>query len=357
MRHTRSRSTVASSGRARIGSRPLEVVQKGGLLFALVTMVVVVAILQPQFVHFANLQAILLRISVMGIIAIPGAMLLMAGYVDLSVGSAAMLSAVVFGQAYKHSHSPAVATLCCLATGVLVGALNAELIARRGLSPVIVTLGGLAGFKGLGELLSGGQSQFGFGTTFDELGTRIVFDIPLPGLIFIAMFALSALYWYRSSLSQRVIAVGTDKDAARAMGIATKGLPAALYVGSGLTAAIGALIVTAQLDSASLSIGGGLELQVLTAILLGGVSFEGGRGSFLGVLTGLLFLGALYDGLIVLAVSPFWADAFTGIALALAAALDVAYRRFGILAAEANATAVGEAPAQAATEGVSAHAD
>jgi ribose/xylose/arabinose/galactoside ABC-type transport system permease subunit len=323
----------------RHSARPLELLQRGGLAFALTVMIVTIAALEPRFLHVANLQAILIRISVMGIIAIPGAMLLMSGYVDLSVGSVAMLASVVFGQIFKYTHSAAASSACCLASGVLVGGLNAELIARRGLSPVIVTLGGLAGFKGLGELLSGGQSQFGFGSQFDELGTRIIYGVPLPGLIFIALFALLTLYWYRSSLSQRVIAVGTDRVAARAMGVATHGLPAALYVASGLAAALGGLIFTAQLDSASLSIGTGLELQVLTAVLLGGVSFEGGRGSFLGVLTGLLFLGVLYDGLIVLGVSPFWADAFTGIALALAAALDIIYRNIRVAAppdAEAN---------------------
>ncbi len=338
-------------GRLTVSPRLLELLQKGGLLFALIVMVVSTELLRPQFLHLSNIQAILLRIAVIGIVAIPGAMLLMAGYVDLSVGSVAMLSSVLFGQVYAHSHSIALSTAACLGAGLLAGAFNAELIARRGLSPVIVTLGGLAGYKGAAELLSHGQSVFGFGDAFDRLGSGSLFEIPIPGVIFIGLFALTGLYWYQSPLGRRVISIGTDKPAARAVGIATTGLPALLYVASGLSAALGGLVVTAQLDSASLSIGNGMELQVLTAVLLGGVSFEGGRGSFSGVMTGLLFLGVLYNGLVVLDVSPFWSDAFVGIALALAAGLDVTYRKLTMKPApEDDPGDVREAPEEPAAQ-------
>jgi ribose transport system permease protein len=124
-----------------------------------------------------------------------------------------------------------------------------------------------------------------------------------------------------------MMAIGADKVAARSLGVSARRIPAVLYTLSGLSAAAGGLIITSQLDGASLSIGVGLELQVLTAILLGGVAFTGGRGSLWGVLFGVLFVGVLYNGLVIINVGPYWANLVVGLVLIFAAALDAFYRR------------------------------
>jgi ribose/xylose/arabinose/galactoside ABC-type transport system permease subunit len=122
-------------------------------------------------------------------------------------------------------------------------------------------------------------------------------------------------------------AIGADRPSARALGVSTRRIPAIVYVCSGLAAAAGGLIFTSELDGASLSIGIGLELQVLTAILLGGVAFSGGRGSLWGVLFGVLFVGVLNNGLILLNIGPYVANLAVGAVLLAAAGADAFYQR------------------------------
>ncbi len=123
------------------------------------------------------------------------------------------------------------------------------------------------------------------------------------------------------------IAIGAGRTAAQSLGVATRRIPFLLYGVSGLASALGGLILTSQLDAGSLSIGVGLELTVLSAILLGGVSFVGGRGSLFGVLLGVLFIGCLDNGLVQMNVGPYYQRAAVGAALCFAAALDVLYQR------------------------------
>jgi ribose transport system permease protein len=122
-------------------------------------------------------------------------------------------------------------------------------------------------------------------------------------------------------------AIGGAREAAKALGIKWRAIAFWLYVASGAAAALGGLIVTSQLDGASVSIGIGMELDVLTAILLGGVAFTGGRGSLFGVLFGVLFIGTLSNGLIQINVSPYFQKVAVGMALVFAAGLDILYQR------------------------------
>jgi ribose transport system permease protein len=149
----------------------------------------------------------------------------------------------------------------------------------------------------------------------------------VPGVIFVVVFLAGTYIWYETRTGRHLIAIGANKEAANALGVAARRLPCTIYIISGTAAALGGLIVTSQLDGASVQIGVGLELQVLTAILLGGVAFTGGRGSLWGTLAGILFIGVLDDGLILINVGPYVADLAVGAALVVAAALDVLYQR------------------------------
>ncbi len=271
---------------------------------------------------------VLEQVSVLGMVAVPGAMLLVSGNLDLSVGSVAGLSAAMFGEFDKIFHWPTLlAVLGALAVGALWGTMNGALISYLGFSPVIVTLGGFAGAAGLAQTITSDVTRSGFGATFDGLGGGTLAGIPVPVIIFFAVFLVGAYVWYETRTGRHLIAIGASKDAATALGVGSRRLPFVIYVLSGTAAALGGLILTAQLDGASVQIGVGLELQVLTAILLGGVAFNGGRGSLWGTLAGILFIGVLDDGLILINVGPYVADLAVGAALVVAAALDVLYQR------------------------------
>ncbi|MHB2028394.1 MAG: ABC transporter permease [Acidimicrobiales bacterium] len=269
-----------------------------------------------------------MQVSVIGIIAIPGAMIVLAGYVDLSIGSVSVLSAIVFGQVAAAMHlSEVVALIAAIGAGAAWGLMNGLLIAYANFSAIVVTLGGLAGAYGLAEVLSGGITQANFSTWFVYIGDGFLGGLPLPVWILLGVVLIGAYVWYAMPYGRYFTAIGADRSTALSAGINVRRQILWLYVASGTAAAVGGIILASQLDAASLTIGTGEMLQVLTAILIGGVSFVGGRGSFFGVVTGVLFIGVLYDGLVLVNVNPFMNTVAVGGALVFAAGLDVLYRR------------------------------
>jgi len=328
VRHSWRSGGVPRLGQQRSSLQRLASAQGGGLFVALVIMSLYFSVATDSFFTRSNILVVLEQVSVLGMVAVPGAMLLVSGNLDLSVGSVAGLSAAVFGEFDKIFGWPVwLAVIGALAVGAAWGAGNGFLISYLGFSPVIVTLGGFAGAAGLAQTITSDNTRSGFGSAFDFLGDGTLAGIPVPVIIFFAVFLVGVYVWYETATGRHLIAIGANKDAATALGVASKRLPFVIYVLSGTAAALGGLIITAQLDGASVQIGVGLELQVLTAILLGGVAFNGGRGSLWGTLAGILFIGVLDDGLILINVGPYVADLAVGGALVVAAALDVLYQR------------------------------
>jgi ribose/xylose/arabinose/galactoside ABC-type transport system permease subunit len=145
--------------------------------------------------------------------------------------------------------------------------------------------------------------------------------------IAIVFFIIGFVIWYLMPYGRWFMAIGSDKAVARSMGVKIRAIPFALYVATSVSAALAGLLLAAQLDSSSSSIGIGWELSVLTAVLLGGVSFTGGSGSLFGVFIGVLFIGVLDNGLIIIGAGPYWHGIAIGLALVFAAALDIASKQ------------------------------
>jgi len=252
------------------------------------------------------------------------------GYVDLSVGSAVGLSGVVTGLLIvDHQWSWGVAVLAGLGIGALGGLINGLLVSYTRLSPIIVTLGTLQLFRGIAQFLRS-DPPAGFGEGMALLGRGIYSGIPVPVWISLIVFGFGALFLYGVPGGRQVYAIGVNREAAFLSGVATKRLPLLVFVVTGLAAGLGGVLLAARLDSAPPStLGANFELQVLTAVLLGGVAFSGGRGTMLGVLLGVVFLGVLNNGMTLLNV-PYFAQAIaTGAALVVAAGLDEIGQRAG----------------------------
>jgi ribose transport system permease protein len=302
--------------------------QSGGLLVALVALGAFFTTTSTHFLTSNNLKVVLLQVAIVGIVAIPGAMLLLSGYLDLSVGSVAVLAAAIFGEMVKVQHtSVAVGIIVALLVGAAWGTLNGFLIAYLDFSPVVVTLGGFAAARGVSDALTQDVTRSGFGDAFSKLGNGDVLGLPTPAAIFVLLFVVGAYLWYVTPLGRHLTAIGAERVAARSVGVSVKRIPFTTYVASGLAAALAGLVITSELDGASPSIGVGLELEVLTAILLGGVAFSGGRGSLWGVLFGVLFIGVLDNGLVLLNVGPYYVNIAVGAVLLLVAGIDVLYQR------------------------------
>lgn len=321
---------AGAAPRAR-GRRMLSLIgayQSGGLFVALVVLGAFFTSTSSHFLTTTNVKVILLQSAIVGIIAIPGAMLLLSGVLDLSVGSIAVLVAAVFGDMVKIQHtSVGLAIVIALAAGAAWGVLNGFLVAYLRFSPVVVTLGGFAAARGVADAITHDATRSGFGDAFSNLGNGTVLGLPTPAAIFIVLFLVGVYLWYGTPLGRHLTAIGADQTAARSVGISVQRIPFVVYVASGLAAALAGLILTSELDGASPSIGEGLELQVLTAILLGGVAFSGGRGSLWGVLFGVLFIGVLDNGLVLLNVGPYYVNIAVGAVLLIVAGIDVLYQR------------------------------
>jgi ribose transport system permease protein len=267
-----------------------------------------------------NIINVLTAIAVTGIIAVPGTMLVIAGQVDLSVGSGAALCGVLMASVAQ-SQPIWVGVLAALAAGIVVGLINGLLVTVVGVNSLITTLGMLSALRGLTQVRAGG------GTitlaNFSALGTgRPFLNIPVPVLLLLAIIAIAIAVMRYTVFGRSVYATGSNPVAARLVGIRGNRAIVTAFVASGLAFALSGLVLDSQLSAASPQAATGLELTVVTAIVLGGASLSGGRGTIQGTLVGLLIIGVLNDGLTLLNVNSFYQEVASGVLLILAVSFD-----------------------------------
>ncbi len=284
-----------------------------------------------NFLSFDNLAAVLTQNAAVFIVAAAAAMLLMAGYADLSVGSMLALAGVSAGLAFTH-HGVVAGIVVGLVVGLLVGTVNGVLIGVLEMSPIVVTLGGLAAWRALAQYLAP-DSVFGFPDAVGDFAIGRFLGLTWIAWIAIVVCASAVAVMALLPMGRHIQAIGVNARAAFLVGIRVKGTVLALYAAVGLAVGLAALLQVARLDSApSGTLGVGFEVTVLTAVLLGGIPFTGGRGSMWRVLVGVWLIAVLKNGLTLLNYGPEVAGMVTGAVLVVAAALEavaVAARRRG----------------------------
>ncbi|ULR55172.1 ABC transporter permease [Streptomyces deccanensis] len=305
-----------------LAAHGLSTVRRHPLIVVLALLVLVFQLSTGSFLDPGNLRGIATDAAALAIVAVPLALLVISGYLDLSVGSTLALGALTAGWlAGEQAQSPVVAVLGALAVGAAVGAVNGVLCCYLGLSPFIVTLGMLAAVRGLAQQLFP-LPLSGFGDGFAWLGGARIAGIAAPVVIAAVVLVAGALFLAYTPTGRHVFAIGVNREAAYLSGIDVRRTPFALFVVTGTAAALAGAIKASVLDSVVAGTSGtGFELTVLTAVLLGGVALSGGSGSVLGVLLGVLFLGCLQNGLTLLSVPTFWQQMAQGVALVAGAAL------------------------------------
>lgn len=295
------------------------------LLVALAVEVAAFGVLAPSFLSVANAFEIS-RFSVeLGLLAVAMTPVVITGGIDLSVGSMVGLAAVVFGIASREWQLPtAVACLAALAIGGAGGALNALLIARFSIPPLIVTLGSMALFRGLAMgLTEGAKSYSGYSSGFlffgqGYLGGMVPAQLPL----FVAVLFGYAILLHRSVVGRAWYAIGFNMAGARYAGIPVRRRIALAYILSGLIASLAAVVYVAHLGQARADAATGYELNAVTAVVLGGASVSGGRGTMWGTLLGLLVLSVLQNGLQLAALPSELVGVLTGTLLVGSIAAD-----------------------------------
>jgi ribose transport system permease protein len=309
------------------------------LLLGSIALLVVFWVLNDAFLTVDNFRNILIQASVISVVAVPTALLLIAGKVDLSVGSTLALGGVVTGLLITDGTPVVLAILAGVLAGAAVGAVNGVLVTAWELSPIIVTLGALTAVRGIALTLAP-DPVFGFPGGFVALGENELLGVPYLVLVAAVVFLLGAVVLARMPVGRHVYAIGVNEEAAYLSGVRVRRIGLALFVATGAAAGLAGVMLAARLGSApSGALGVGFELDVLTAVILGGVAFSGGRGTIGGVLLGVLFLGVLQNGLTLENVPAATALIVQGAVLVIAAGLD----RIAVRGADA-ASGVAAAP-------------
>ena len=267
-----------------------------------------------------NLINVLFSAAVIGIVAAPATLLLVAGQFDLSVGSGAALVGVVMAWGALN-YGIWQGIVLSILTGAAIGIVNGVCVTVFRINAFITTLAMLAILRGLGQILAGGQTIIIDG--FDTLGnSRPLFEIPLPVFLFVAVMIVMALVMRFTVFGRSMYAIGANAAAARLAGISTR---TAIFFGFVLSAAsvvLAGLVLVSQLGAASPQAATGLELSVVTAVILGGASLAGGRGTILGTLIAVLILGVLNNGMTLMNLDSFWQGVARGVLLLAAVGFD-----------------------------------
>jgi len=288
------------------------------LLLVIVLECVVFSITGSNFLSGANAFEIT-RLSVeVGLLALVLTPIVITGGIDLSVGSMIGLAAVVLGGLWRDAHLPIlIAALVTLLVGIVGGGLNALMISRLKFPPLIVTLGTFSLFRGIAEGLTGGIENYsGFSSRFLFLGQGYVGGI-IPTQLFILIVAIAICAWWlhRTSYGRSLYAIGFSAEGARYAGIPLERRLAFVYVLSGLVSSVAAIIYVAHLGQAKSDAGTGYELMAITAVVLGGTSIFGGRGTVLGTVLGLFAIVILQNGLRLSGQPAELAGVLTGVLL------------------------------------------
>ncbi|PKZ62848.1 ABC transporter permease [Gordonia terrae] len=296
---------------------------QSALAIGLLLLVAYYALNAPAFLDTGNLRNILVQAAIPVVVAVPLGLLVLAGHFDLSVGSGLAVAAVVAGLAMQEWGLSLLGGLVvAIAVGLVIGAVNGVLCAVVGLSSLIVTLGGLAGYRGLAQVISP-DPVYGFSESVVAYGNGAFLGVPY---LVITAGAVIALGWWVlevTSLGKHIRAVGVSPEAAYLSGVRTKRIVFGLFAATGALVGVAAMMSVARLDSApATTIGSHLELDVLTAVLLGGIMFGTGYGKISGVVLGVLFLTVLQNGLTLMNVPPAWAVTAKGVVLVAAAGLQ-----------------------------------
>ena len=269
------------------------------------------SLLSPYFLTRSNIFNMLDQSVVIGIVSVGMTFVILTGGIDLSVGSVAGLTGIVLGLCLQHMPIPVAIAVAILA-GAGIGLFSGLLINLFGLAAFVVTLGVMAIGRSLAYIASGQQSISNIPETMQDIVYTNFAGIPSNVLFLLVLYAVAWGYLTYTKGGRTIYAVGSNKEAARAAGLSTLFYSVAPYVISGALAAVAVTFSVGQLLSADPLMGNAMELDAIAAVVIGGASLYGGRGSMLGTLVGVFIMVMIRNGLNLMGVSPFWQGSAIG---------------------------------------------
>ena len=304
-------------------------------LIALIMLCLVISLLSDKFLTATNAWNVMRQISVNICISVGMTLVVLTAGIDLSIGSVlALCGAITAGLLKNGIEMPSSnlyigftilgATVAGLLVGSLLGWFNGWTITKFKVPPFVATLAMLTIARGLTMLWTKGFPITGLGENFAHLGTGWLLGIPLPVWISGVIVFIAVVITNKTKLGRYIYAIGGNESAATLSGINIKKIKMTVYTIAGALAGVGGLLVTSRLDAAQPNAGTGYELDSIAAVVIGGTSLSGGRGSVLGTVLGAIIIGVLNNGLVLLNVSPFWQQVVKGFVILAAVVIDKA---------------------------------
>jgi ribose transport system permease protein len=297
------------------------------LAAATLVLVAVFASIAPGFLSVANAVNIALSIAIVGILAVGMTAVILTGGIDLSIGSVLALAGVASAIAATKGAPFIVVLLVALGVGALTGVVNGGLIAWLRVPPFVATLAMLTAARGLSFIISEGRSIGGMPPWFGSLGRTVVFGVPAPVLVMSGVMAAGAVVLSRMVLGRHIYAIGGNAEAAWLAGIRVKTVTWIVYTLNGALAGLGGFVLASRLGAGVPNAGVQYELDVIAAVVVGGTSLSGGRGTIGSTLWGTVFIGVLTNGLNLANVDPYVQKIALGVVIVIAVIADGLGRR------------------------------
>ncbi|ANZ99902.1 ribose ABC transporter permease [Carnobacterium divergens] len=301
-----------------------ELLGKLGPVLALLVLMVIVTILNPNFIAPINLLNLLRQVSVNALIAFGMTFVILTGGIDLSVGSTLALSGALVAGMIASGLDPILAMIIGVVIGGVLGAVNGLLITKGKMAPFIATLATMTIYRGATLVYTDGNPITGIGDSFifKFVGRGYLFNIPVPVILMVIAFVLLYVLLHKMTFGRKTYAIGGNEKASYIAGIKIDKVKTLIYALSGMMASVAGIIITSRLNSAQPTAGQAYEMDAIAAVVLGGTSLSGGKGRIFGTLIGALIIGTLNNGLNLLGVSSFYQQIVKGIVIIIAVLLD-----------------------------------
>ncbi|MBB4571023.1 ABC transporter permease [Rhizobium leucaenae] len=311
---------IGKSGSFRAG----EIIRQFSIVVVFFLIVAFFSFASPYFMSWPNWLNLVRQSSINGILAIGVTFVILTKGIDLSVGSVMAIAGMIAASLVTETneHIVLIGILAGLAVGAGLGLVNGVLVAAIKVPPFVVTLGMLSVARGLTLIFSQGSPIPNLSDAYKWIGSGQVMYIPVPIIILFLVFIIGWVVLNYTTFGRYVYAVGGNEKAARTSGISTKIIVGATYVISGLLAGLAGLVLTARTTAALPQAGIGYELDAIAAVVIGGTSLAGGRGSLLGTLIGALIIGTINNGMDLMGVSSYYQQVLKGTIIVVAVIAD-----------------------------------
>lgn len=289
--------------------------REAALAIILIALIVLFSILSPHFLSAQNMLSASRFYVETGLIALGMTLVIVTGGIDLSVGSTLALVSVLIGFTYAAGVPLVLAIVLGLVAGAFAGFVNGFVTTVFGIHPLAVTLGTLALYGGLALAVSGGGAVSTFPDWFALFGQTYLGPVPAQLVVFVVLAVVIGVLLGKTTFGRRVFALGASMRATTFSGTSARRVVILVYTLTGLLAAIASVVYTSRVSTARADAGTGMELAVIAAVVLGGASIRGGRGTVLGTVLGVLIIGILRNGLTISGVPGTWSSLVLGVVL------------------------------------------